>query len=322
MKEIGGYFELELSSGCEMYSDLIMLNSARNALVYAIKAGRIRAIRMPYYNCHVVVDAINRFCPETSIHYYHVDSSFIPIQEGVPSGIPLYYVNYYGLQTDVVQHMGKDHVILDNSQAFYSSPIPNGETIYCPRKFFGVSDGAYLSTNVRLKDSLEEDTSWEHAIHLLKRIDCSASSAYEDFQAADASLSGRPLKLMSRLTRRILGGIDYVTVRESRLSNFNCLHECFAKDNLLTVLIDKALSDHEFVPLCYPLYALNAEQIRTKLISKKIYIPVYWPELRESSLLTDNERKLVNNIVCLPIDQRYDEKEISKIIDILSGLIL
>jgi hypothetical protein len=301
-----------------MYHDLIALNSARNALVYLIKAKKIKAINMPYFNCRVVADAVNHFCPETSIHYYHVDTHFVPIYNGAPSGIPMYYVNYYGLQKHVFQNLVNDHLILDNSQAFYSPPVNYGDSIYCPRKFFGVSDGGYLHTTARLDIALERDTSWEHSLHLLKRVDCGASAAYADFQAADSNLTGRPLKCMSRLTESILNHIDYALVKKTRLSNFNFLHRYLAERNSITELIDRALTDHNFVPLCYPLYTLNAEQIRKNLISEKIYIPVYWPELRESSLLNRYELNLVTNVICLPIDQRYGEREMLRIVSLLN----
>ena len=38
MKEIGGYFGLEAFSGQEYYSDLIGVNSGRNALLYVMNA--------------------------------------------------------------------------------------------------------------------------------------------------------------------------------------------------------------------------------------------------------------------------------------------
>ena len=37
MKEIGGYFELELTKGIEYHSELLKLNSGRNAFKYILK---------------------------------------------------------------------------------------------------------------------------------------------------------------------------------------------------------------------------------------------------------------------------------------------
>jgi hypothetical protein len=321
-EEIGGYFELELHKSNCHYSGVLALNSARNALVYLIKSRGIRNLFMPYCNCRVVANAITRFCPDTAIHYYHINIDFSPKLGEVPIGSYIYYVNYYGLKDDIPVQLYNYHVILDNAQAFYSLPLEMGDTIYCPRKFFGVSDGGYLHSTARLDIALERDTSWENSLHLLKRIDCGASEAYADFQSADLALTGRPLKRMSRFTERILNSIDYATVKKTRLANFNFLHSYLAEKNSIKDLIVRALTNHDFGPLCYPLYTFNADQIRKKLISEKIYIPVYWPELRESSVLNRDELNLVNNIVCLPVDQRYNEKTMSKTIDLLRGLVL
>jgi hypothetical protein len=317
MKSIGGYFELELRTGQELHADLIALNSARNALVYLIKAKKIRAINMPYFNCHVVADAVNRFCPETLIHYYHVDAHFMPIHDGVLSGAPLYYVNYYGLQGHALEDLENVHMILDNAQAFYAPPVPNGDTIYCPRKFFGVCDGGYLQTNVMLDQSLEWDTSWNHAAHLLKRIDCGASSAYAEFQAADSALTGKPLMKMSRLTQRILSGIDYEEAKKKRRKNFDQLHLSLGEKNGLLSMIEPSVAADSFVPLCYPYMTDNAESLRKQLIENKIYVPIYWPELKGSSELNEFERRFVHQIVCLPIDQRYGSEDMAGIADFL-----
>jgi hypothetical protein len=317
MNEIGGYFELELRAGQGLHADLIALNSARNALVYLIKAKNIRAINMPYLNCHVLTDAIKRFCPETAINYYHVDECFMPIINSVITGAPLFYVNYYGLQVHALRKLENINMILDNAQAFYAPPLLNGDTIYCPRKFFGVSDGGYLRTNAVLDQLLEFDTSWEHAAYLLKRIDCDASSAYHDFQTAEAALAGKPLMKMARLTQRILSGIDYVLIKKVRKNNFILLHQRLGKQNELFSLIESVFESDSFVPFCYPFKTKNAEVIRSKLIENKIYVPTYWPDLMNLSDLNDVEHSFVKDIVCLPIDQRYGEAEMMRIIQYL-----
>jgi hypothetical protein len=268
---------------------------------------------MPYLNCHVVAEAINIFCPETSIHYYHVDEHFMPLLGGTPSGASLFYVNYYGFQGHVLRELENDRIILDNAQAFYAPPVADGDTIYCPRKFFGVCDGGYLNTNVVLDQELEWDTSWNQATHLLKRIDCGASVAYHDFQAAEDTLKGKSLMKMSRLTQRILGNIDYDAIKKIRRKNFILLHHHLRKQNGLSSLIESVYEQDSFVPLCYPLMCDHAELLRNRLIENKIYVPQYWPELRDSVKLNDFERRFVRQIVCLPIDQRYGKAEMEKI---------
>lgn len=313
--EIGGYFELELPKGHAMYSDLIGLNSARNALVFLIKSRKITKIHLPYFNCRVVSAAVKRHCPETSILYYHIDADFNPDLTGIGTNAFLYYVNYFALQELILQRLENVNLIVDNAQAFYSPPRVRGDTIYCPRKFFGVCDGGYLQTDAEFDLTLVSDTSWEHAAHLMKRIDCGASSAYLQYQAAEAILAAAPPMKMSRLTQRILAGIDYPAIKAARIDNFIQLHHHLGAGNMLLPSIETALASDSFVPFCYPYLTEGAGPLRKRLLANEIYVPVYWPELEGDPELNTFERRFVEQMVCLPIDQRYGKAEMLRIAD-------
>jgi hypothetical protein len=313
--EIGGYFELELPKGQAMYSDLIGLNSARNALVLLIKSKKITKIHLPYFNCRVVSAAVERHCPETSILYYHIDAGFNPDLTGIDTSAFLYYINYFGLQELILQRLENVNLIVDNAQAFYSPPRGRGHTIYCPRKFFGVCDGGYLQTDTESDLTLVSDTSWERGAHLMKRIDCGASPAYFQYQAAEAALAEAPPMKMSRLTRRILAGIDYPAIKAARIDNFMHLHLRLGAGNMLSSSIETALTTDSFVPFCYPYLTEGAELLRKQLLANEIYVPVYWPELAGDPELNAFERRFVEQIVCLPIDQRYGKAEMLRMAD-------
>ena len=63
--------------------------------------------------------------------------------------------------------------------------MKNIDTIYSPRKFFGVSDGGYLYTNHYLDQFLEKDVSSYSSRQLLGRIDKSATLFYADYQKSE-----------------------------------------------------------------------------------------------------------------------------------------
>ena len=76
MREIGGYFELELGCGKELYTDEIRLNSARNCLRYLIRKRNIKKIQIPAYTCPVVWEVLeNEGC---EIIYYEIDENMLP----------------------------------------------------------------------------------------------------------------------------------------------------------------------------------------------------------------------------------------------------
>ena len=63
--EIGGYFGLEPLISNEYYKDLLALNTARNALLYILKARRIQKLYIPYYLC----DSVSEMCDREGYTY-------------------------------------------------------------------------------------------------------------------------------------------------------------------------------------------------------------------------------------------------------------
>jgi len=120
---------------------------------------------------------------------------------------------------------------------------------------------------------------------------------------------------MSRLTQKLLSGIDYDTIAAIRRQNFNILHSHLKHSNQL-----KADLEIEAVPMTYPLLVSDGGQLREKLIQNRIYVATYWPNVLkwcDEKLL---ENKLTKEIVFLPIDQRYDEVEMKSIIEVIENV--
>lgn len=67
----------------------------------------------------------------------------------------------------------------------------------------------------------------------------------------------------------------------------------------------------------YPLYVDEGKKVRDYLISKKIYIPKLWPNIVEENNLSKIELEYINNILPLPIDQRYSKEDMDFIISSL-----
>lgn len=171
--EIGGYFGLEASVGREYYPNLIALNSARNALVYLCKAKKIEKLYLPYFLC----DSILEICKRENILYefYHIDERMNPIFNlKLNKGEYIYIINYYGhLSDEEIYRYYKKYksVIFDYAQAFFQRPVYGLDTIYSCRKYFGVPDGAYLSTKDRILEKLERDISMDRMKHILGRYE-------------------------------------------------------------------------------------------------------------------------------------------------------
>lgn len=315
MKEIGGYFGLEEFSGKELYSDLIAVNSARNALAYLIKARKIEKLYIPYYLC----DSVSGVCDREgcAYEYYNIGKDFKPIFDTqLESNEYLYVVNYFGQIDDceIVSLKNKyERVIFDNVQAFFREPIPGIDTVYSCRKFFGVPDGGYVSTDALLDFSLQQDASMNRMKHVLGRFEGdSASAYYKDFRENDDSFSTMPLCKMSKLTQNIMRAVDYEEARSIRERNFALLDEKLGKYNGIGIKLTEG-------PYVYPFYCENGMEIKKKLAQNKIYVATLWPEVIEMGQAL--ERCFAENILPLPCDQRYDSEDMMRVASLVLQLI-
>ena len=309
-KEIGGYFGLETFSGQEYYPSLIKLNSARNALLYVLKARNIGKLYIPRYLCDTVSALCDRYGYQ--YEYYAVGSDFMPIFDiPLAEDAWLYVVNYYGrLSNETICALQQKHkrLIVDNVQAFFQQPVPGIDTLYSCRKFFGVPDGAYLSTDAMLDETIPVDTSRDRMKHILGRFEETGSAFYSDFQENDEQFYTLELRSMSALTQNILKAVDYEVVRQRRNENYQTLAQALDSCNLLpSCPVDG--------PYCYPFYCKNGVQVRKQLASQKIYIPTLWPNVPQIGNALECD--YAQNILPLPCDQRYDHADAQRMIDAL-----
>lgn len=316
MREIGGYFQLDLLINRPYHENLLELNAGRNALLYLAKAKKISKIYIPYFLCNSVSDMLSK--NRIDYEYYNIGKNFFPIfEEKLKKDEYLYIVNYYGQIDDDVIRMVKEkynNIILDNTQSFFQKPVSDIDTIYSCRKYFGVPDGAYLSTEVALDEILEEDQSSSRMKHIIGRFEGQASDYYNEFNKNDEAFKELPIKTMSKLTRNILGAIDYEKVIETRNRNFKYLHDCLGNINILDVKLS-------YGPFAYPYYVKNGIQIRKKLAEKKIYTPTLWPNVLKENLEDSVEYEYAANIIPLPCDQRYGIDDMEYIVKELESCI-
>ena len=314
MKPIGGYFSLELPLHEEYHKEALRLNTGRNCLEYILRARKYSKVFIPYYTCDVVLEPFRKL--GVSYEYYSVNIH-LELAKDIQLGEDeaLLYTNYYGLKQRYVEKLAQQYgnqLIVDNTQAFYAKPVAGIDTFYTCRKFFGVPDGAYLYTDKLLENEFEQDVSWDRMSFLTKRIDLGAESGYTDFRELSASLVDQPIKLMSNLTLRLMQSIDYEAAAEQRRKNYQQLHHELEKTNLIRLPLEDVA-----VPMVYP-YMTDREGLREHLIQNKIFVARYWPNVLECTMPVDFDYQLAYQMQPLPIDQRYGENDMEKIISCIN----
>ena len=316
MEAIGGYFSLELPQREEYHKNAIRLNTGRNCLEYILRVRGYKKVYVPYYTCEAVMEPINKL--GIPYEFYHINIHFeIEDRFTLNEGEALLYTNYFGLKQRYVEKLAEKTgscLIVDNTQAFYAKPILGIDTFYTCRKFFGVPDGAYLYCDKELDEEIEQDYSYDRVAHLVKRIDLSAEDGFKDFRRVDDGLDNQPIRKMSKLTQRMMQGIDYEVVAERRRANYQILHGALSKENNLHLHLEE-----DAVPMVYP-YLTPVKGLREKLIENKIFVARYWPNVLEWTTEKDIEYLLAFQMQPLPIDQRYGEEEMKYIINKIQKL--
>lgn len=315
MKDIGGYFSLELSQidNCPQVGG-IMVNSGRNALELILSSiPRLSKVYIPYFTCDVVLEPFEKLSiPYT---FYRLNTLLeLENEISLEEGEYILYTNYYGVKDTYIAYLEqqyRERLIVDNAQALYAAST--SKCIYSPRKFVGIPDGgiAYIDS---LTDnfSYETDYSYDRCGHLLIRHDIGAEDGYASFKENSSKLKKRPIRHMSSLTKALISSIDFENVKRKRVSNFDYLHRHLGDSNHLPI---DTFGRFE-CPLVYP-YFTNDIFLKQFLISNKIFVATYWPNVFDWCSEDMNEYQMAKNVIAIPIDQRYGIEDMKRIIELI-----
>lgn len=318
MRAIGGFLELELNQGA-MHDDVALaFNSGANALHFLLENSTYKTVFVPFFTCVAVLNVVEAL--KLNVRFYNIDQTFRPLVDfqKFNEQTVLIYNNYFGVNDIQVNEISQKtpHLIIDAAQAFYFKPEVGRFCFNSTRKFFGVPDGGFLygfnPDMVEAYNQLKETPySFEH---LINRLENGAEKSYDSYIKSEEVLASSKVGKISKLTKALLGNVDFENVKQKRVTNFKKLHDFLDANNDLELnIISK-----NTIPLCYPYLAKNGNQLKQYLNSKLIFIPTYWPNfgkwIRDETVF---ENHLFENLVCLPIDQRYGIDEMNYIIETL-----
>ena len=322
MKEIGGYLELEKIGGREYYPGFLKYNLGRTAAADFLKKAGAKKVWLPYFLCASVTDTLKKWGFE--LYFYHIDEEFLPVKSDIPAYLRadewLYINNAYGqLDAAVIKDFKEvyDNTLCDNTHAFFEEPSFDTATYYSVRKFFGVSDGAYLFPDRKIAPPDETDVSNTRYSHILGRFEENASAHYKEMLDTAHGYDKEPAKKMSLLTQELLGAIDYEAAAKKRSENFALLDELLGGHNLY----ENLLKTPKKGPFVYPMLVKDGVQIRKQLAAEKIYVPTYWSNVIDECEEGTVENNYARNMLALPVDQRYGEEEMRRVAETVKALL-
>lgn len=329
---VGGEFAIDSRLLSKNENSLELKYSCGRSVLYAIlmhikrKYGRIL---LPSYLCdsitRTVIDA------EWKYDFYQVDECLHPVMddvfnENIRICDAVLLIDYFGM-TDVkedivsIRKKNKDVVVIeDDVQAFYAMNESLSDFSFTSlRKWFPCPDGAILRENLsaKIEPFIKLENKWSQyklAGNLLKE-----QSDYIDdaimlslLNKGEELLDGEYLSPCSAASMNIFSNLDLEDIAYKRKRNAQILH------NELEKLGIRHLYSDNCVPLFVPVFVENRDELRRAFFTEQIFVPKHWPrisdEINGMSYLYDTELSLI-------CDQRYDEEDMFRQIDVLKSFL-
>ena len=311
VKNIGGFFEEETIgrySGTFHSHNVIKLVNGRSALLFLLSAINPKRIKLPFYSCDSLLQPVKQL--NIPYEYYAIDENFLPQINNIERDDFIILINFFGIQEkillDWVQTNGVTNFVMDNTQSFFSKP-DSYFAFNSARKFFGVTDGAYLFANdINNPVAL---TGIEFNNDFLKlRKNGDLAGGYELYKKNEIDQPCGFYK-MSIASENILNGINYQDVMQKRSMNYDMLSSKLSSVNRLNYL-----SRIDNIPFTYPFHPIKPID-KILLYSAGIFPPTLWQEVLERpGQKFEWERKLAAELIPLPIDHRYAAEDMEYII--------
>lgn len=135
--------------------------------------------------------------------------------------------------------------------------------------------------------------------------------------ASEARLDGqKEIYGISDFARFIASCSSIERLKHRRKRNYDILMNALIAEGVYPAIAIKR-SD---TPLVYPLRVRDRDKLRNFLLNKQVYCAIHWPFDNHKSEQRAFAKKNADELLSLPIDQRYDESHIQYLIDTLKML--
>lgn len=332
---IGGEYEIRWS---DLYAqskrwtlgqDEYAYASGRAALFQILRYCRqslgIRTILIPEYVCDSVVEAVRQSTLEIKTYpitdALQMDTNALGKLDAKNTAILI--VNYFGMadaesQKQYIRTNYPDAIIIeDDVQAYYAYQKPLGTEYFkftSLRKWFAVPDGGLVKTKYPMPNATKENTfaatklagaALKHIRECLNRDELYLEILQRGEEMIDANLENG----MSDIAQRLMATIDTEHIAQQRLRNAHVLRERLKHIPLVKELMEQS---EDAVPLFIPIYVNNRDEVRRAMFDAGIFCPVHWPNQQ-----TNHAQEIAKHELSLIIDQRYDEANMNRIVEIV-----
>lgn len=256
------------------------------------------------------------------LFFYRVDENFQidfeDLKEKIKGVKTIFIMHYFGCVQpknvlNKIKNLAKEKSILiieDTTHSIFSNKSTIGDYMICSiRKWLPITRGGVLYTKRNIKGidkkyKVDTDNRQLYGMILknnyLNGLVKNKKEFLNIFAECEKNIDiKKDILLMSDLSRFIASCFSVKEIKNKRINNYKIL------DNKLKYKPVNKITKND-CPFMYLIRIDNRDKFRKYLIKNNIYCPIHWPNC------SDNE-------LSIPIDDRYDVKEMNYIIDIVNN---
>ena len=335
MKEIGSEFwdipvggkTISFPPGTEYF---LSGRAALSHIINDIKAtGRIESVLLPSYLCETMITPFTR--EGITVKTYPVYAENGRLKKDLPDKCDadaVLLMDYFGFASEYAAPEYSCTVIRDMTHSVFTEiPDDAGYSYGSLRKWAGFYTGGFAwkknseSFSIPMTEGINEefvslrreamDMKWEFLQG--KRGD---KQYLETFARAEKALDANPFGMADVEDLINITMLDAEKIKTKRRKNAALIMSRLSDYTMFDTLHDNDCP--LFVPVLLPKQKRDA--LRNYLIENRVYCPVHWP-VPGSIELSDGERLLYDCELSLICDQRYDEEDILREIQLIESFI-
>lgn len=323
------------------FGNIILTSSGRGAISLLLKNAEIKTktALLPAYICDSVIFPFLK--EEFTCYFYDINTDLTPNLESIEHYMTcdigvFFYMGYYGFNnnsnlSNYVNRLKENSAIVveDITHTLFSDyeRLRSDYYVASLRKWMGIPSGGFLASQKSIEYLPQQNDSFanirKEALLIKNRCikspdECLKKHYLELFEKGEELLDRDAAPYyMDLISKTIINVLDIKQIKEKRQSNFNILSYGLKG----VPYVDSVFYSlpNNICPLFYPLIIKGSRNnIRQKLIEHKIYCPIHWPV--PAQIQTDNlknTKKIYDNIISIPCDQRYGKEEMERIISVL-----
>lgn len=344
--EIGSEFGLEeygiqpSSLFTDMGADTHWLMSGRCAIYYILKEistrDKKKTAYLPAYICHTVIDPFLK--SNYQLIYYDVNESLKPVFDNAVMGnlSVVVIIDYFGFTNEnsafIKACQQQDIIVIEDMSHSIFSKQPSAEADYAIgslRKWLGIPGGGWA---LSMGEAFTTQTTDPNLTYIQYRAEAlRLKKAYMDNH--DETLKTASMELFSRaeewlehgfdlygedsLSDQIAANFPLQTIKQRRRRNYTVLQQGLHNSKHIKVIFPEL--PNTVCPMFFPIYTDNRDYLKSKLIANRIYPPVHWPIAAAINIARfPQARQVYASILSLPCDQRYDDDDMQRIVEVIN----